>query len=88
MCVSVLSRVQLFAAPMDCSPPDPLSMGFSRQDHWSELPFSTLGDRPDPWIKSTSLTLQAHSLPLSHQGNPFWKKEYFICTRAKVVLKD
>ena len=26
----------------------PLSMGFSRQEYWSELPFPTLGDLPDP----------------------------------------
>ena len=24
--------------PMDCSPPAPLSMGFSRQEYWSGLP--------------------------------------------------
>ena len=33
----------------------PLSMGFSRQGHWSELPFPTPGDLPDPGIESTSL---------------------------------
>ena len=26
----------------------PLSMGFSRQEHWSGLPFPSLGDLPDP----------------------------------------
>ena len=29
----------------------PLSMEFSRQEYWSELPFPTPGDRPDPGIK-------------------------------------
>ena len=24
--------------PMDCSPPGPLSMGFSRQEYWSGVP--------------------------------------------------
>ena len=33
----------------------PLSMGFSRQEHWSELPFSPVGDLPDPGIKPVSL---------------------------------
>ena len=32
----------------------PLSMGFSRQEHWSELPFPSPGDRPDPGIKPAS----------------------------------
>ena len=31
-----------------------LSMGFSRQEYWSELPFPTPGDLPDPGIKPTS----------------------------------
>ena len=29
--------------PMDCSPPAPLSMGFSRQEYWSRLPCSPPG---------------------------------------------
>ena len=34
----------------------PLSMGFSRQEHWSGLPFFSPGDLPDPGIEPTSLT--------------------------------
>ena len=33
----------------------PLSMGFSRQEHWSRLPCSPPGDLPNPWIKPSSL---------------------------------
>ena len=47
----------------------PLSMGFSRQERWSGLPFSSPGDLHHPGIELTSLaspTLQADSLPLSH----------------------
>ena len=33
----------------------PLSMGFSRQEYWSKLPFPTMGDLPDPGIKPVSL---------------------------------
>ena len=40
----------------------PLSMGFSRQEYWSELPFPSPGDLPDPGIKPGSLELQADSL--------------------------
>ena len=37
---------------MDCSPCQAsLSMDFSRQEHWSQLPFPSPGDLPDPGIK-------------------------------------
>ena len=41
----------------------PLSMGFSRQEYWSGLPFPSSGDLPDPGIEPGSPALQAHSLP-------------------------
>ena len=41
--------------PMDCSPPP--SMGFSRKEYWSGLPFPSLGDLPNPGIKPRSPTL-------------------------------
>ena len=44
---------------MDCSPPVPLSMGFSRQEYWSGLPCPPRGDLPDPGIKPVSLTRPA-----------------------------
>ena len=37
----------------------PLSMGFSRQEYWSGLPFPPLGDFPDPGFEPTSPTMQA-----------------------------
>ena len=40
----------------------PLSMGFSRQEHWSGLPFLSPEDLPDPGIKPRSPALQADSL--------------------------
>ena len=42
----------------------PVSMGFSKQEHWSGLPCSSPGDLPDPGVKRRSPTLQADSLPL------------------------
>ena len=66
--LSCFSRVQLFAIPWTVVHQAPLSMGFSRQEYWSELPFpppgdlpnpgsnlSLLGDLPNPGIKLTSL---------------------------------
>ena len=40
----------------------PLSIGFSRQEYWSRLPFPSPGDLPDPWIEPRSPLLQADSL--------------------------
>ena len=48
----------------------PLSMEFSRQDYWSELPCPPPGDLPNTGIEPRSPALQAGSLPLSHQGSP------------------
>ena len=48
----------------------PLSMGFSRQEFWSGLPFSSPGDLPNPGIEPKSPTLQADSLPSEPRGKP------------------
>ena len=42
----LLSRVQLFVTPWTVAWKAPLSMEFSRQEYWSWLPFSPLGDLP------------------------------------------
>ena len=44
-----------------------LSMGFSRQEYWSALPFPSPGDLPDPGIKPVSPALQVDSLTLITQ---------------------
>ena len=48
---SGLSHVRLFCDLMYYSPPGPPSMGFSRQESWSGLPFPPPGDLPDPGIE-------------------------------------
>ena len=51
--------------------PDRLqSMGFSRQEYWSGLPFPSPGDLPDPGIEPRSPALQADSLPSDPPGKP------------------
>ena len=59
-----LSRVQLFATPWTVAYQASLSMGFSRQEYWSGLPFPSPGDLPEPGIEPTSPALQADSLLL------------------------
>ena len=66
----LLSRVRLFMTPWTIACQAPLSMGFSRQEYWSQLPFPSPGDLPDPGIEPVSPTLKADSLPLSHWGSP------------------
>ena len=48
----------------------PLSMGFSRQEYWSGLPFPSPRDLPDPGIEPRSPALQANSLPTELWGKP------------------
>ena len=58
---------------MDRSPPDSLSMGFSRQDYGSGLPFPPPGDLPDPGIEHASLkslALQTGSFPQVPSAKP------------------
>ena len=48
----------------------PPSMGFSRQECWSALPFPSPGDLPQPGIKPRSPALQADALPSEPPGKP------------------
>ena len=77
-CVSVCVCVCVHSVPQSCltfcNPwtvgcQAPVSMGFSRQEYWSGLPFPIPKDLPNPGIEPTSLAspaLQADSLPLHH----------------------
>ena len=60
--VKSLSRVQLFATPWTVAYQASPSMGFSRQECWSGLPFPSPGDLPDPGIEPRSPALQADAL--------------------------
>ena len=70
VCVSRSSHVQLFANPWTVACQAPLSMQFSRQEYQSRLPFPSLGDLPDPGVKSRSCTLWADSLLSEPPRNP------------------
>ena len=59
----LLSCVQLFATPWTVAYLAPLSMGFSRQEYWSGLPFPSPGDLPNPGIEPGSPALQTDALP-------------------------
>ena len=48
----------------------PLSVGLSRQEYWSGLPFPSPGDLPNPGIEPRSPTLQADALTSATPGKP------------------
>ena len=54
-CAQLLSHVQFFAAPWTVTWQAPLSMEFSRQEHWSGLPFPIPWDLLNPGIEPVSL---------------------------------
>ena len=69
-------HVRLFATPWTVAHQDPPSMGFSRQEYWSGLPFPSPGDLPDPGIEPRSPALQADALTSEPQGKPIYM---FMC---------
>ena len=55
---------------MDCSLPGSSSMGFPREEYWSQLSFLSPGDLHDPGIKHGSPILQVYSLLSAPPGKP------------------
>ena len=68
--MKLLSHVRLFATPWTVGHQAPPSMGFSRQEYWSGLPFPSPGDLPDPGIEPGSPALQADALTSEPPGKP------------------
>ena len=65
--VKSLNHVKLIVTPWTAAYQAPLSMGFSRQEYWSELPF------PSPFLFATQWTIQSmeFSRPEYWSGYPF-----------------
>ena len=59
----LLSLAQSCLTLCDLMDSSPLSMGFSRKEYWSVLPFPPSGDLLDPWMEPVSPALQADTLP-------------------------
>ena len=68
--VKSFSRVGLFATPWTIAYQAPPSMEFSRQEHWSGLPFPSPEDHPNPGIERRSPALQADTLLCEPPGKP------------------
>ena len=63
------------AVPTGMAYQAPPSMGFSRQEYWSGLPFPSPGDLPNSGIEPGSPTLQADVLTSEPPGIPCVPKE-------------
>ena len=61
--MKLLSHARLLATPWTAAYQALPSIGFSRQEYWSGLPFPSPGDLPNPGIEPRSPTLQADALP-------------------------
>ena len=66
--VKSLNRVGLFVIPWTVACQAPPSMGFSRQEYWSGVPFPSSGDLPDPGIEPWSPVCQADALTSESPG--------------------
>ena len=66
----MLGRIGLSATLGTVAHQAPLSVGFSRQEHWSGLPRPPPGDLPNPGIESRPPALQMDSLPSEPPGKP------------------
>ena len=65
----VLSRVWLLRS-QEIACQAPLSMGFSRQEYWSGLPFPSPGELPNPGTEPKPPALQADALPTEVYWEP------------------
>ena len=66
-----LSCVRLFATPWIVAYQVPPSMGISRQEYWSELPFPSPGNLSDAGIEPRSPALKADALTSEPPGKPY-----------------
>ena len=83
VCAQLLSWVWHFVTPWTVAFQTPLSMGFSRQEYWSGLPFPPPGDLPNPGIEPVSLNLLQERGPL-----PGPETGLFSNTRKWIVWGD
>ena len=82
-----LSHVRLFATPWTIAYQAPLSMGFSRQEYWSGLPFPSPGDLPAPEIKPESPSFQADALTSEPPVKPISLKMVQILAKFKQLTE-
>ena len=70
VCAQLLSHIQLFVTPQPVAHQTLLSMGYSWQEYWSELPFLPPGDLPNTGMEPASLYWQVDFLALRPWKRP------------------
>ena len=85
--LSHFSRVRLCVTPETTAHQAPPSLGFSRQEHWSRLPFPSPGDLPDPGIEPTSPALTGWFFTAEPPGRPCWRFSYTLTWNLWETLK-
>ena len=90
MGVCFISQLFLIVCdPVDCSPSGSSVHGISRQEYWSELPFLSSGDLPDPGLEPVSPrppALRSILYPLSHGEGFYFKKTSIFPSNIYVFL--
>ena len=85
MKVKSLCGVRLFTTPWTVAYQAPPSMGFSRQECWSGLPFPSPGDLPDPGIEPRSPALRVDALPSEPPGRSTQLSDFHFTFSEPVV---
>ena len=84
--VSVSESCLTLATPCTVACQAPLSMGFSKQEYWSGLPFPFSGDLPDPGMEPRSPAWQADSLlACSYEESPAMRETQTISLGCKIT---
>ena len=95
--VLVTQSYPILCDTIDCSRQAPLSLGFSRQNYWRELPFPSPGDLPDPGNRTglsyisciaggfftTNATWEAQNLAQGSQMLPFFYMFIYFQDKTK-----
>ena len=82
--VQFLSQVHLFVTPWTVALQAPLSIGFSRQEYWSVLPFLSLGSG----IKPVSSALAGRFFTTEPPGKPSETRRLFLISKRNVKVED
>ena len=84
--VQLLSCIQLFMTPWTVARQAPLSMGFPRQEYWSELPFPSPGDLPNSGIEFTMPVFEGGFFTTELLGKPWFSASivpaFSLCKRS------
>ena len=79
VCVCMLCHIQLFVTPWTVAQQAPLSIGFTRQEYWSGLPFRSPVYVADLGIEPVSLALTGRFFTTEQFGKPRTYISQYIC---------